>query len=861
MFGASAENLLKQAREVQDEDLQKFCSRVSTLLQNKEYNNEAIDSLQKLFLIVSATKYSRTLPRDVLQKLHSTLCFVKAPQLVLVLCSAILREVLPCHALTLSCDEVNDMKTMSLISSVMLAQGNKKDEVGAVCSRVLKLLESRQAEGQSSRYLVPILSKVLDLSPTSLNEEQVNAVSKKLVDWLRYASTLQGVPLSSGGFFSPRSRQPASILEVDGAVAGDFFTVLSIGQYYTEDQWMNMHSFSMIRKWLQWTGASGVNINDAAIGTVLTCEECHDDCSNRQQITISLLTGLTDRIPKGTDGNKKAKGHYFPLDEKSELDSSIMSMVSASSTSSRLMPPKERLREKMFEYCNRLIEQSDRKALKKSDSELQKACLVEAVTLLDLICRQDPLFVYRAFPVVKALYGRISADSAFARVLLPVAQFYLNHSELAAVDSEAVYRHLFTKIPSELYQDPMVAFEFVQFCRGNRKALSETVGIFHKSFPNLLKFLAWNTSSLFPDFIELLTDLICPDTSIEVLHSLLDLPCLTAALEAQLRSLSSPVSEKVMTDQSRKTLSSAEAFQHPYYRSMFLYILRIEAGAGDTIDRLNLLHEVLSDMAKRPRVVQCAQTVPILLQVFFNVVTQFADGPLIDQLFLVILERSSLLYDIPDFKAEVQRVFSSQLMVLCKLYPPLIVEQSKELLEFCGTVSNINNKENFFTHVVWAIGEYMSLSYDRRCTVEQITKFFETLEALLFEITQLRASASVPKYSPRVITVLMTTLAKLASRSQDLIPRVSLFLSKMRPFVRSALISSLYSEDDIQEILARANELNNLLKAPNVAQLILGPSADIANPRWYKDTNASLPLTMRTVSKVLQRGSAPGFSA
>uniref|UniRef100_UPI00398EC1EE AP-5 complex subunit zeta-1 n=1 Tax=Pristiophorus japonicus TaxID=55135 RepID=UPI00398EC1EE len=811
MFGASAENLLRQAREVQDEDLQKFCSRISTLLQNKEYNSETIDSLQKLFLIVSATKYSRTLPRDVLQKLHSTLCFLKAPQPVLVLCSAILREVLPCSALALSCDEVNDMKTMSLISGVMLAQGSKKEEVGTVCSRVLKLLESRQAEGQGSRYLVPILSKVLDLAPTTLNEEQVNVVSKKLVDWLRYASTLQGVPLSSGGFFSPRSRQPASILEVDGAVAGDFFTVLSIGQYYTEDQWLNMHSFSMIRKWLQWSGASGVSNSDA--------------------------------------------------DEKSELDSSIMSMVSASSTSSRLMPPKERLREKTFEYCNRLIEQSDRKALKKSDSELQKACLIEAVTLLDLICRQDPLFVYRAFPVVKALYGRISADSAFARVLLPVAQFYLNHSELAAVDSEAVYRHLFTKIPSELYQDPMVAFEFVQFCRGNRKTLSETVGIFRKSFPNLLKFLAWNTASLFPEFIELLPDLIRPDTSIEILHSLLDLPCLTAALEAQHRSLSSLVSEKVLTDQSRKTLNSAEAFQHPYYRSMFLYILRIEAGAGDTIDRLSLLHEVLLDMAQRPRVVQCAQTVPILLQVFFNVVTQFADGPLINQLFLVILERSSLLYDVPDFKAEVQRVFSSQMMVLCKLYPPLIVEQSKELLEFCGTVSNINHKENFFTHVVWAIGEYMSLSYDRRCTVEQITKFFETLEALLFEITQLRASSSVPKYSPRVITVLMTTLAKLASRSQDLIPRVSLFLSKMRPFVRSALISSLYSEDDIQEILARANELNNLLKAPNVAQLILGPSADIANPRWYKDTNVSLPLTMRTVSKVLQREQAPGFSA
>ncbi|XP_078274538.1 AP-5 complex subunit zeta-1 isoform X2 [Rhinoraja longicauda] len=811
MFGAAAENLLRQARDVQDEDLQKFCTRISTLLQNKEYNNEAADSLQKLFLIVSATKYSRSLSRDVLQNLHSTLWSMKASQPVLVLCSAILREVLPCNALTYSCEELNDMKTMNLVSGVMLAQGSESAEVGALCNRVLKLLESRHAEGQGARHLMPVLSKLLDLAPTILSGEQINTVSKKLVDWLRYAGTVQGVSLSSGGFFSPRSRQPASILEVDGAVTGDFFTVLSIGQYYTEEQWLNVHSFSMIRKWLRWSEAGGGSNSDT--------------------------------------------------DERSELDSSIMSVVSASSTSSRLLPPKERLREKTFEYCNRLIEQCDRKALKKSDSELQKACLIEAVTLMDLICRHDPLFVYRAFPVVKALYSRIIADSSFARVLLPVAQFYLNHSELAAVDSEAVYRQLFTKVPSELYQDPMLAFEFVQFCRENAKTLRESVAIFHKSFPNLLKFLAWNTPALFPDFIELLPDLVHPDTAIEILHSLLDLPCVTASLEVQLRALCSSVTEKLMVDQSRKVWSSTEAFLHPYYRSMFLYILRVESGTGDTIDRLSQLHEVLSDMAQRPRVVQCAQTVPILLQVYFKVVTQFADGPLINQLALVILERSSLLYDIPDFKAEVQRVFSSQFMVLCKRYPALIVEQSKELLEFCGTVSNIKNKEGFFIHVVWAIGEYLSLSYDRRCTVEQITKFFEALEAVLFEMIQLRSSTGIFKFSPRVITVLMTTLAKLASRSQDLIPRVSLFLSKIRPFVRSALISSLYSEDDIQEILARANELNNLLKAPNVAQLILGPSADIASPRWYKDTNASLPLTMRTISKVLQRNPGPGFPA
>jgi hypothetical protein len=48
------------------------------------------------------------------------------------------------------------------------------------------------------------------------------------------------------------------------------------------------------------------------------------------------------------------------------------------------------------------------------------------------------------------------------------------------------------------------------------------------------------------------------------------------------------------------------------------------------------------------------------------------------------------------------RVLSSQLLVLCKLKPSLVVELSRELLEFVGSVSSIHSRASVFTCVVSA---------------------------------------------------------------------------------------------------------------------------------------------------------------
>ncbi|XP_051988066.1 AP-5 complex subunit zeta-1-like isoform X4 [Xyrauchen texanus] len=691
-----------------------------------------------------------------------------------------------------------------------------------LCHHLLKSLESWLSEGQISKHVLPILSKMFSVFPEILTEDQVNLVSRKLVDWLRYASMQQGASMSSGGFFSgQRTRQPAPLTEVDGVVTGDFFTVLCVGQSYTEDQWMNMYTFSMIKSWL------------------LTYDR--DEATNAESAPLKRTQVIISQ-------------HQ---DDRSELDSSVMSMVSATSSSSRLLPPKERLREKAFEYCQRLIEQSDRKALKRTDTELQKACIVESVSIMDIICGEDPSYVYRAFPCIKALYGRLNGDLAHARALLPIAQFYLNHSETAAVDSEAVFRKLFSNCPTEQFNEPMLAFEFIQFCLLNASVLQDRVANYRQSFPNLLKFLAWNCPGLITEFVELLPSLVAPGTAIELLHTLLDLPCLAAALDLQHRSACYQAMDRTTWDQQGAKLAAClDAFRQPSYRGLFLYILRPEAGTGDTIDRLKMLHEILADMAESPRVVRCAQVVPVLLHVYFNAVAKIADEKLINQLLLVLLERSSLLYDIKTFNAEVQKVFSTHLQALCKLHPPLIVDQSRELLDFVGSPANIYSKEDIYTHVVWVIGEYLSVSYDSRCTVELITSFFESLEAVLFEITQVRQSTCPSSFSPRLITVLMTTLAKLATRSQDLIPRASLFLSKVRLFAHSSPVMACYSEEDTEEIITRAHELINLLRLPNVAQFILASSAGGDSPRWHRDTNASLPQGMRAVSRLLHRQSS-----
>ena len=61
----------------------------------------------------------------------------------------------------------------------------------------------------------------------------------------------------------PCPLQPGPVTEVDGTVATDFFTVLSTGQRFTEDQRLNVQAFSMLRAWLLQGGPARPGAADA----------------------------------------------------------------------------------------------------------------------------------------------------------------------------------------------------------------------------------------------------------------------------------------------------------------------------------------------------------------------------------------------------------------------------------------------------------------------------------------------------------------------------------------------------------------------------------------------------------------------
>lgn len=777
--------------------LEQLSERVEGQLRKGIKNLESVDSLRRLFAVLHSTlQLGDVVPSPLLSEaLLSTLLHgdgTEQRQLTLT-CGAILQELAPSPSISgLSVSEIvaNDKSVVDLLP-LLLIQGSVQEKL--LIEMVPHLIRWMSTVGCSidiQRHSLCALCVIVLQHRQLLNDDNLNVLCAQLADWLKNASVHQAANPFSRGLFRREGDQRPPVTEIDGTSSKHFFTALCIGQFYSSDQLLNIHTFAALR--------------------CLVISLRHTQSASQQPAAASCI----QQRPLAASG------------ENTKTSSAVLFDVS-------------------LQYCLRIIAQSERKPKQPQDAEIQLASLVEAVGVLNDLCTLDPTLVSKVFGDITGLIDKVTNQQP--RRMIALIQFCLNHSEVVQFDAVPLYERFFDQVLVEHFTSPAVAFDTVLLIQDNLQTLQHKTSVLRQYFPNILKILAWDPRNFVGEFVELLPVFVMAKTAIEMLHCLLDLPCLTAALQLS-RIARMTYQQHTHSGRSAKVTGRLlDMFSDPTAKPLFNFILRTRGGVGDTIDRLSTLHSILGELAGHPRIDTCGDIVPILLRVFFRACVETGNSEVASRLVPVILERAGLLFGSQQHQLQISKTLGDGLMLLFRTYPSILMEQWEEVREYVGNSCNVADREEFFTHVVWSVGEYLTPSYNVHCTPDVTAKLYETLEILAYEISRSRHSSKdteTPVFSARLCSVLMTAVAKLGARLQDLIPRAILCLTKL---------GGQGSQEDIslKALADRAAELISLLQLPNVATLILNPPVDLDSAGWHTD-GSTLPAILRVTSMHLQ---------
>ncbi|XP_042894930.1 AP-5 complex subunit zeta-1 isoform X2 [Parasteatoda tepidariorum] len=502
------------------------------------------------------------------------------------------------------------------------------------------------------------------------------------------------------------------------------------------------------------------------------------------------------------------------------------------------------------EYCLRIIDQVDRRTASDSMAQFQKACVIEAIHLFNIICLMDSGIVHSIFPIIRRIYDYTFSNASKdpeaqdVAVMASSMQFFMNHGSSVMHKPDSLYTYLFCDLLNVCYKDNYITFEILQLMKDNLSQLCYHSSILEKYFPTFLKVLAWRPTTFIDDFLELLPSFLSQNTSIEVFHSLLDLPCLTAVLI--LTDSKASGSESGLL----KDPSLVEGVKKPEVTSAIKFLLRKTSGISDIHKSAVILHQVLATVGSKSRVLYCAEVVVPLLKRYFEVILQYADISLASFLITAILERLPLIFP-ANYSDEIHCVLSDATLQFFELHPEVVFHCTKNIASYISHFKNYYVAEQNFIHVIWAVGEYVSVEYSDICRPEVIALFFENLESTTYEALSALQRSSDEKFL-KLLSVSLTTLSKLAARNQDQVPRAVLCLSKAQQQVLS--FGNDYKEP-WKIVTERLSELLSILNSPSVASIVLSPSRTLESGKLHRDPT-SLPYVLRTVTSIVSKDSS-----
>ena len=487
-------------------------------------------------------------------------------------------------------------------------------------------------------------------------------------------------------------------------------------------------------------------------------------------------------------------------------------------------------------YCLRVINQSEKIPRRDSDRSVITASVVEAIGILNILCAEDASVAQKVYVEIKRLYRRIEHNPLSARrVFVALIQFFIKHHVDMLLHVDDVLVVYFRDVPTKFYQNQTAALELLTLCIKNSEYFKTKTDILGKYFPNILKLIAWWPCTFLEEASELIEIFLNPSNCSEVFHAILDLPCLSALLYLK--------SEKILEDNNKLEEVLSIPIK-PYFKAMFLFILRETSGGAETIDKLTELHNSLAALDTNPLVKYVSDIVPVLLLTYFDVMAEINDENAFRNVFPVILERVYQLYPRNERQNEILDILSEQVEFISRIAVDVVSLNYQEILQFFTLVHTSSFRMKcMITSVVWCIGENASNDY---CSNIQVTVLYETLETLVYESSQSINSHTNALAHPEVVSSLIAALSKLAAFSQELIPRAIMCLTKISTQQYDDSSRQLLPSSTLLAVTTYAQEMLHILQKPKAAPSIL---CDIEKRvPWHLDADASLLMKIHVLS-------------